>query len=415
LPDHSTISLQSQTVAPAAAKDVMPAQEQLGNELEIKPLQKTSIQFKLAIGTPDDPLENEADSIADTIMRMPEQNFIQRKCAHCEEEEKLQRKPLASFIQRKESSSGTVASDAVSNLINASKGNGNSMDSHTQTFMQSRFGADFSDVKLHTGGESTQMNRELNAKAFTVGNDIYFNEGQYNPNSGDGKHLLAHELTHTVQQNGQQRKDLSNCIQRKPNILNEGAEKAVEQKERFDPLLKRMTLEELWIAAIATTAGAKFLSLTKNPPALDWGSSNTRGHWAPDSNKIILNKKYKKIISDNEWKQVIVMELGNASNATLFVEIRTKASGGNVSRDDFMKAMEKGEFDARGEVIKSYLAGEFCSPADPDGCISIFPGGAMAFDVYITNDLVKEHMEIYGKDWDKDYKTKYEQLHPQGK
>lgn len=66
--------------------------------------------------------------------------------------------------------------------------------------MQSRFGADFSDVKIHTGGEAILMKRELNAKAFTVGNDIYFNEGQYNPNSGEGKHLLAHELVHTVQQ-----------------------------------------------------------------------------------------------------------------------------------------------------------------------------------------------------------------------
>lgn len=158
------------------------------------------LQTKLTVGSPNDPLEHEADVMADTIMRMPEQNFIQRKCSHCEEEEKIQRKPLASFIQRKGSSTGSTASDAVSNKINASKGNGSSMDGNTQTFMQSRFGADFCDVKIHTDGEAIQMNRELNAKAFTVGNDIYFNEGQYNPHSNEGKHLLAHELTHTVQQ-----------------------------------------------------------------------------------------------------------------------------------------------------------------------------------------------------------------------
>jgi hypothetical protein len=201
LPDHSSISLKAATATPAAVKDAMPVQQQLQNEPEIKPFQKTSIQFKLAIGSPDDPLEHEADAMADTIMRMPEQNFIQRKCADCEEE-KLQRKLSVSFIQRKESSAGVQASDAISNQINATKGNGSSMDSNTQSFMQSRFGADFSEVKIHTGGESIQMNRELNAKAFTVGNDIYFNEGQYNPNSGEGKHLLAHELTHTVQQGG---------------------------------------------------------------------------------------------------------------------------------------------------------------------------------------------------------------------
>jgi Domain of unknown function (DUF4157)/Lysine-specific metallo-endopeptidase len=199
---YTSISPQSQTSAPAVATNVMPAGEQLQSVTDIKSLQKISIQCKLSIGAPDDPLEHEADTMTDTIMRMPEQNFIQRKCSQCEEEEKLQRKPLASFIQRKESSAGATASDAITNQINSSKGSGSNMDSQTQSFMQSRFGADFSDIKIHTGTESTQLNRELNAKAFTVGNDIYFNGGQYNPNSDTGKHLLAHELTHTVQQLG---------------------------------------------------------------------------------------------------------------------------------------------------------------------------------------------------------------------
>ncbi len=166
------------------------------------------LQPKLSIGAVNDPMEYEADAMADKVMSMHElpsvaagnAGGIQRKCSHCEEEEKVQRKPLASFIQRKESSAVTVASDSVSNQINATKGSGSSMDRHTQSFMQNRFGTDFNDVKIHTGGEAIQMNRELSAKAFTVGNDIYFNEGQYNPNSDEGKHLLAHELTHTVQQ-----------------------------------------------------------------------------------------------------------------------------------------------------------------------------------------------------------------------
>ena len=170
--------------------------------------ESVKVQCSLAIGAVNDPLEHEADTMANKIMSMQEVPFvapareggIQRKCAGCEEEEKVQRKSLGSFIQRRESSAGIVASDAVSNKINASKGGGINMDSHTQSFMQSRFGADFGDIKIHTGSEAIQMNRELNAKAFTVGSDIYFNEGQYNPGSGEGKHLLAHELTHTIQQ-----------------------------------------------------------------------------------------------------------------------------------------------------------------------------------------------------------------------
>jgi len=66
--------------------------------------------------------------------------------------------------------------------------------------MSSRFGIDFNDVSIHTDSRSIQLNRQLNARAFTVGNDVYFNQGEYNPNSWEGKHLLAHELTHVVQQ-----------------------------------------------------------------------------------------------------------------------------------------------------------------------------------------------------------------------
>ena len=169
------------------------------------------IQCSLNIGAVNDPLEHEADAMADKVMRMPDSlspgqgwgDVIQRKCDHCEEEEQVQRKPLAAsitpFIQKKGADGGT-AIEGVTNKINSTKGSGSGMDSNTQNFMQSRFGTDFSGVKIHTGSDSIQMNRELNAKAFTVGSDIYFNEGQYQPNAESGKHLLAHELTHTVQQ-----------------------------------------------------------------------------------------------------------------------------------------------------------------------------------------------------------------------
>jgi hypothetical protein len=173
-----------------------------------------SIQKKLSVGSANDSYEVEADRVADKVMKMSEPSpqvthtgsLVQRKCAACEEEEKLQMKPLAEsispFIQRSSSESGGVASDYVENQINSSRGGGNSMDHGTQSFMESRFGTDFSSVKIHTGSKAVQMNRELGAQAFAVGNDIYFNEGKYSPNSDSGKHLLAHELTHTVQQNG---------------------------------------------------------------------------------------------------------------------------------------------------------------------------------------------------------------------
>ena len=138
------------------------------------------------------------------MKQIPEQNFIQRKCIECKkEEEQLHRKQVSSFIQRKESAAGVEDDNTISYKIDSSKGNGSRMDEGAKTFMQDRFGIDFTNVKIHTGNEASQLNRQLNAKAFTVGNDIYFNERQYNPSSGEGKHLLAHELTHVIQQKGQ--------------------------------------------------------------------------------------------------------------------------------------------------------------------------------------------------------------------
>ena len=175
---------------------------------------KPAIQKKLSVGSANDSYEVEADQVADKVMKMSEHSpqvthtgaLVQRKCAHCEQEEKLQMKPLAEsispLIQLSSSESGGVAPDHVENQINSSKGGGNSMDHGTKTFMESRFGTDFSNVKIHTGSEAVQMSRELCAQAFAVGNDIYFNEGKYSPNSDSGKHLLAHELTHTIQQSG---------------------------------------------------------------------------------------------------------------------------------------------------------------------------------------------------------------------
>jgi uncharacterized protein DUF4157 len=176
--------------------------QQRNNSFGKENFQPISIQRKLTVGAVDDPLEDEADNMADKVMRMPEQNFIQRKCTHCEEEEKAQRKPLVSFIQKKENSinNNSITGDNISSQIRSTKGSGNSLPGLTKTFMESRFGADFSNINIHSDNNAAELSNQLNAQAFTVGNNIYFNEGKYQPESFEGKKLLAHELTHTLQQ-----------------------------------------------------------------------------------------------------------------------------------------------------------------------------------------------------------------------
>lgn len=192
-------------------------QQEKVNTLKSNSFFKPTIQKKLTVGSANDTYEAEADTMATKVMRMQEpqqQNMshtgalVQRKCAACEQEEKLRMKPLAEnispLIQRRstENSSESQAPNHVESQINSSRGGGNRMDTVTQNFMESRFGTDFSGVRIHTDSQAVQMSRELNAQAFTVGNDVYFNDGKYNPHSDSGKYLLAHELTHTVQQTG---------------------------------------------------------------------------------------------------------------------------------------------------------------------------------------------------------------------
>jgi hypothetical protein len=203
-----------QNYAPASlVNDVLTVKDIAEQKIGINNSQNLLSQQKTIISS--------AYEAAGKRMRMPEQNFIQRKCAHCEEEEKAQRKPLASFIQKKATENNSSISDSISNQIQSTKGSGNAMSESTKSFMESRFSADFSNIKIHTGNYASQLSKDLNAQAFTVGNDIYFNEGKYQPGSSEGKHLLAHELSHTLQQdyarNNVVQKSFS-LIQRKPAV-----------------------------------------------------------------------------------------------------------------------------------------------------------------------------------------------------
>jgi hypothetical protein len=93
-------------------------------------------------------------------------------------------------------------SNTAESKIEGSRGGGDTLPDETRNFLEPRFGQDFSDVRVHTGAESHELNNELQARAFTTGSDIFFRDGEYNPNSDSGKELLAHELTHVVQQGG---------------------------------------------------------------------------------------------------------------------------------------------------------------------------------------------------------------------
>jgi len=94
------------------------------------------------------------------------------------------------------------ASPDVENAIQSARGNGRVLDDNIRAPMEEAFGASFAGVRIHTDAEANTLNRSLNARAFTIGRDIFFRQGEYNPGSAGGRELLAHELTHVLQQGG---------------------------------------------------------------------------------------------------------------------------------------------------------------------------------------------------------------------
>ncbi len=150
------------------------------------------VQAKLNVSQPGDPAEREAERVAHTMTAAPGW-AIQRKCGACEEEDlKIQRKGPGSG-----NSDLAVPDDFVSSL-----GGGQPLEAGPRDFFEPRFGAAFGDVRVHTGAAAAESARALNARAYTLGNHIVFGAGEYQAQTDGGKRLLAHELTHVVQQSG---------------------------------------------------------------------------------------------------------------------------------------------------------------------------------------------------------------------
>jgi hypothetical protein len=179
-------------------------------------------QPKLTVNQPNDVYEQEADSMADYAMSIPEPmakdnvftkpeaRVVQRKCAHCEDEQKK-------MLSRKETGDATAFDTSLAE--SALQSPGEKLDRADRRFMEQRFGYDFGGVQIHNDTLAHQSSANIQAKAYTSDNHIVFGQGNYQPGTDSGRHLLAHELTHVVQQsNIINQKQLS----RKEAVVTEG-------------------------------------------------------------------------------------------------------------------------------------------------------------------------------------------------
>ena len=249
------------------------------------------VQAKLSVNRPGDVHEQEADAMSEKVMRMTPGNFqssffasstppVQRKCAECEEEEKK--------LQRKEKNESAVSSSPeVDSYVNGIQAKGDSMSPQLRSFFEPRFGYDFSGVKMHTDTVAAKSAQSINALAYTSGNHIVFNNGQFSPQSEPGKKLLAHELTHVVQQSS----SASGSVMRKCDpALFAGRtgplffpkEKTIVEIFQGSRTLKKNQSEPVAIGVIQQALADLSIDIGKNGPAKngvdrDYGKDMAKG------------------------------------------------------------------------------------------------------------------------------------------
>jgi hypothetical protein len=187
------------------------------------------IQAKLTVSQPGDPYEQEADRVAEEVMRMPEPGTVTsyapivqrqaisrhslprevgqigRQAATADQpgvdEEEITTESLLSF-KEKAGASHDIDAD-VESQIRAIRGGGEPLSADLKAFFEPRFGVDFSDVRIHTGSAAAETAQKVQARAYTLGSDIAFAPGEFQKDSPESRKLLAHELTHVVQQGSQ--------------------------------------------------------------------------------------------------------------------------------------------------------------------------------------------------------------------
>jgi Domain of unknown function (DUF4157) len=225
----------------------------------------------LAINKPGDTFEQEADRIAEQVIRMAapvalvgaaREPAVQRRSAH----------------QAAPETAPPIVHDVL-------RSPGNALDADTRAFMEPRFGQDFSKVRVHTGTKAAESARAVNALAYTVGPDVVFRAGQYAPETFEGRRLIAHELTHVLQQSGNRNSS---------KTVNSIADPLGETASQADTLASgiansRSSTSKDGIDRDALKIRHDAFQLSASPPAIQ------RDDWGWPTNGYVINESSKPV------------------------------------------------------------------------------------------------------------------------
>jgi Domain of unknown function (DUF4157) len=209
-PDGATVSRALATPGALSPADVLSLQRAFGNRTVVA-LLRPVLQPKLTVGATDDPLEDEADRVAAALMRVvgaPEETTS---------EPVDHRAPADRLVRRSAEigAAGGTLSAGTEGTIKRAQSGGRPLDDGVRRKMDAGFGADFESVRIHTDEAADELSRSIGARAFTAGQHIFFGRSQYEPHSSAGQRLIAHELTHTLQQGAASVPNKASTVRRK--------------------------------------------------------------------------------------------------------------------------------------------------------------------------------------------------------
>jgi hypothetical protein len=342
----------------------------------------TQIQAKLAINKPGDKYEQEADRIADQVMRMPDP-VAQRQAVLEEEEEDetLQMKPLVTqitplvqreaideeedeeeeialqrqslmeeeedeeLLQAKQTDAqvSTVTSSVGAAVQSVRKGGGQPLDPATRAFMEPRFGHDFGRVRIHTDSRAAAAARAVDAQAFTIGSDVAFGEGGYTPRTNDGLRLLAHELAHVLQQVS----PASTLASRSPMLQRSISTIGGTERDIFDPAVRLADGHSFMAMTVPTLNGTEIHAEADGENAVRsptfGGESDPKGGWecwidsVPDNQAGYVISKLKPPPWTAKMPQSDLARLGvsECSPVSILADIQVH---GKPSDENFMES-----------------------------------------------------------------------------
>ncbi|MBE9070077.1 DUF4157 domain-containing protein [Leptolyngbya cf. ectocarpi LEGE 11479] len=195
-----------------------------------------SVQAKLTIGEPNNSYEQEADNVAKTVVKHIDNSQSDQEQPALHQMPTVAAPLMRLPLQRQSSIAIGPASHDFEKNLNQARTGGSPLAPNVQSQMESAMGADFSGVKVHTDSQAAHLSQSIQAKAFTTGQDVFFKQGEYNPDNRSGQELLAHELTHVMQQN-------SSAVRRQP--ITASAQSIIQRDLEIQDVNTSYTVDEI--------------------------------------------------------------------------------------------------------------------------------------------------------------------------